>query len=176
MVLPWTTGARKAGSRTSPPRLSGQASTAVTTCCGLRGCAARGTRPGSSVIWTPLGPVPLACDARATARRTITRSQGGPLRLQLIPPIRPETPCTSAARKAECGSPPTPRTPLPQRDLDSYLRRSATLSIGAIAIQPGNTNPAQSLILAATGEADNSADPTSVSEFCVPPTREVPGL
>ena len=34
----------------------------------------------------------------------------------------------------------------------------ATLSIGAIAIQPGNTNPANSLILAATGEADNSAD------------------
>jgi len=34
----------------------------------------------------------------------------------------------------------------------------ATLSIGAIAIQPGNTNPAQSVILAATGEADNSGD------------------
>jgi hypothetical protein len=34
----------------------------------------------------------------------------------------------------------------------------ATLSIGAIAIQPGNTNPAQSVILAGTGEADSSAD------------------
>ena len=34
----------------------------------------------------------------------------------------------------------------------------ATLSFGSIAIQPGNTNPANSLILAATGEADNSGD------------------
>ncbi len=34
----------------------------------------------------------------------------------------------------------------------------ATLSIGAIAIQPGNTIPANSVILAATGEANNSGD------------------
>src|SRR5271166_5156996 len=34
----------------------------------------------------------------------------------------------------------------------------ATLSIGAIAIQPGNSDPANSVILAATGEADNSTD------------------
>ena len=34
----------------------------------------------------------------------------------------------------------------------------ATLSIGAIAIQPGNSNPANSVILVGTGEADNSAD------------------
>ena len=34
----------------------------------------------------------------------------------------------------------------------------ATLSIGAIAIQPGNNDPAKSLILAATGEANNSGD------------------
>jgi uncharacterized membrane protein len=33
----------------------------------------------------------------------------------------------------------------------------ATLSIGAIAIQPGNTDPAQSVVLVGTGEADNSA-------------------
>ena len=34
----------------------------------------------------------------------------------------------------------------------------ATLSIGSIAIQPGNSNPANSVILVGTGEADNSAD------------------
>jgi hypothetical protein len=34
----------------------------------------------------------------------------------------------------------------------------ATLSIGAIAIQPGNTDPAKTVILAATGEANNSGD------------------
>jgi hypothetical protein len=34
----------------------------------------------------------------------------------------------------------------------------ATLSIGAIATQPGNNDPAKSLILAATGEANNSGD------------------
>ncbi len=34
----------------------------------------------------------------------------------------------------------------------------ATLSIGSIAIQPGNSNPANSVILVDTGEADNSAD------------------
>ncbi len=34
----------------------------------------------------------------------------------------------------------------------------ATLSIGAIVIQPGNPDPANTVILAATGEADNSGD------------------
>src|SRR5262249_45566638 len=34
----------------------------------------------------------------------------------------------------------------------------ATLSIGAIAIQPGNNDSSQSVILAATGEANNSSD------------------
>src|ERR1700680_4511516 len=34
----------------------------------------------------------------------------------------------------------------------------ATLSIGAIAIQPGNSDPTKTVILAATGEADNSGD------------------
>ena len=34
----------------------------------------------------------------------------------------------------------------------------ATLSIGAIAIQPGNNDPAKTVILAATGEANNSGD------------------
>ena len=42
--------------------------------------------------------------------------------------------------------------------MDSHHRRSATLSIGAIAIQPGNTDPANTVILAATGEANNSGD------------------
>jgi hypothetical protein len=34
----------------------------------------------------------------------------------------------------------------------------ATLSIGANAIQPGNTDPTKTVVLAATGEADNSGD------------------
>jgi myo-inositol-hexaphosphate 3-phosphohydrolase len=34
----------------------------------------------------------------------------------------------------------------------------ATLSIGAIAVQPGNTDLARSVVLAATGEADSSGD------------------
>ena len=34
----------------------------------------------------------------------------------------------------------------------------ATLSIGAIAIQPGNADPSKAVILAASGEADNSGD------------------
>ena len=34
----------------------------------------------------------------------------------------------------------------------------ATLSVGSIAIQPGNTDPTHTLILAGTGEANNSAD------------------
>lgn len=34
----------------------------------------------------------------------------------------------------------------------------ATLSIGSIAIQPGNSNSKQSVILVGTGEADNAAD------------------
>ncbi len=48
--------------------------------------------------------------------------------------------------------------PRQQRDLDRVTDDQATLSIGSIAIQPGNTDPTQTVVLAGTGEADNSAD------------------
>jgi hypothetical protein len=53
----------------------------------------------------------------------------------------------------------------------------ATLSIGAIAIQPGNVDPSKTLILAATGEKRiTPAIPISDSACYAPRTRALHGL
>jgi len=109
--------------------------------------------------WTPLGPVPLASDGtgqglqdyhqvsgRATAIAIDTAdpsgntvyiggAQGGVWK------------STNAAASIANNVTWTPVTD-----------DQATLSIGSIAIQPGNTDPTKSVVLVGTGEADNSAD------------------
>ncbi len=115
--------------------------------------------PGASTSWTPLGPAPLASDATGNGTQDY-RQVSGRATAVAIDPADPtgNTVYLGGAqagvwKSANAASPPANNvtwTPLTDDQ--------ATLSIGAIAIQPGNANPANSVILAATGEADNSAD------------------
>ena len=109
--------------------------------------------------WIPLGPMPLASDATGNGTQDYHQVSGRATAVA-IDPADPSGntvyiggaqsgiwKSTNAANSAPDGVMWTPVTD-----------DQATLSIGAITIQPGNTDPAKSVILAATGEADNSAD------------------
>jgi hypothetical protein len=115
----------------------------------------------NSAGWTPLGPVPLASDGfgngfqdygavsgRATSLAIdpadptgntvfIGGAYGGVWKSTNAGPLN-----TTAANVA--WTPVTDNQP--------------SLAVGAIAIQPGNTNPANSVVLVGTGEANSSAD------------------
>ena len=118
-----------------------------------------GITPPSSNPWSPLGPAPLASDATGNGTQDY-RQVSGRATAVAIDPADPTGntvfiggaqggiwKATNAASNTASGVTWTP-----------VADDAATLSIGAIAIQPGNNNPANSLILAATGEANNAAD------------------
>ncbi len=115
--------------------------------------------PPTSLPWTPLGPVPLASDATGNGTQDYHQVAGRATAVA-IDPADPTGntvyiggaqggiwKSTDGANSAANGVTWTP-----------VADDAATLSIGALAIQPGNSNPANSVILAATGEANNSAD------------------
>jgi hypothetical protein len=109
--------------------------------------------------WTPLGPVPLASDASGNGTQDYHQVAGRATAV-VIDPADPSGnmvyiggaqsgiwKSTNAANPVANNVTWTPITD-----------NQATLSIGAVAIQPGNNDPGKTLILAATGEANNSAD------------------
>jgi hypothetical protein len=113
----------------------------------------------SSGSWVPLGPMPLASDATGNGTQDYHQVSGRATAIA-IDPADPSGntvyvggaqsgvwKSTNAANNTTSGVTWTPVTD-----------DQATLSIGAIAIQPGNADPAKTVILAATGEADNSGD------------------
>jgi hypothetical protein len=113
----------------------------------------------SSGSWVPLGPMPLASDATGNGTQDYHQVSGRATAVA-IDPADPSGntvyiggaqsglwKSTNAANNTTSGVTWTPVTD-----------DQATLSVGAIAIQPGNADPAKTVILAATGEADNSGD------------------
>ncbi len=125
----------------------------------LEGSRAISQPQQTSTTWTPLGPVPLASDATGNGTQDYHQISGR-VTAVAIDPADPSGntvyiggaqggvwKSTNAANPAASTVTWTPLTD-----------DQATLSIGAIAIQPGNSDPTQSVILAATGEADNSSD------------------
>jgi hypothetical protein len=117
--------------------------------------AEAGSQPNSqpsSAAWTPLGPVPLASDATGDGFQNYDQVSGRATAVAIDPAdptgntvyiggaqggVWKSTNATSAAANV---------TWTPVTD------DQATLSIGSIVIQPGNPNPAQSVILVGTGE------------------------
>ena len=118
-----------------------------------------GAAPASSGGWTPLGPAPLASDATGNGTQDYRQVAGRATAVTIDPADSTGNivyiggaqsgvwKSTNAANNTANSVVWTPVTD-----------DQATLSIGALAIQPGNTDPAKTVILAATGEADNSAD------------------
>jgi hypothetical protein len=113
----------------------------------------------STGSWIPLGPVPLASDASGNGTQDYHQVSGRATAVA-IDPADP-TGNTIYAGGAQSGvwrsanaanATPNNVTWAPVSDDE------ATLSIGAIAIQPGNSDPTKSVILAATGEADDASD------------------
>ncbi len=115
--------------------------------------------PASSGGWIPLGPAPLASDATGNGTQDYHQVAGRATAVAIDP--ADSTGNTVYIGGAQSGV--WKSTNAANNTANSVLWTpvtddQATLSIGALAIQPGNSDPAKSVILAATGEADNSAD------------------
>ena len=109
--------------------------------------------------WIPLGPVPLASDASGNGTQNYNQVSGRATAIA-IDPADPSgnTIFVGGAQAGVWTSTNAANTTANNVTWTALTDQQATLSIGALAIQPGNTNPANTLILAATGEANNFAD------------------
>ncbi len=113
----------------------------------------------STATWMPLGPVPLASDATGNGTQDYHQVSGRATAVAIDPAdATGNTVYIGGAQGGVWKSTNAASNTANSVDWTPVTDDQATLSIGAIAIQPGNTDPAQTVILAATGEADNSAD------------------
>jgi len=118
--------------------------------------------PSSSVVWSPLGPAPLASDASGVGEYDYGWVSGRATAVA-VDPADP-TGNTVYIGGAYGGVWKSTNATLPVTLTSSDVTWTAltddqaTLAVGAIAIQPGNSNSNNSLILVGTGEANSSAD------------------
>ncbi|HLW85872.1 MAG TPA: fibronectin type III domain-containing protein [Candidatus Sulfotelmatobacter sp.] len=128
-----------------------------TTLTPAQGTASPQTVPSGS--WGPLGPAPLASDASGNGTQDYHQVSGRATAVA-IDPADPSgnTVFIGGAQggvwKSINGASGTASSVTWTPVTDDQ----ATLSVGSIAIQPGNTDTTKSVILVGTGEADNSAD------------------
>jgi hypothetical protein len=113
----------------------------------------------SSATWTPLGPVPLASDATGDGFQDYHQVSGRATAVA-IDPADPtgNTVYIGGAQGGVWKSTNAASATANDVTWTPITDDQATLSVGSIAIQPGNSVPANSVILVGTGEADNSAD------------------
>jgi uncharacterized membrane protein len=118
-----------------------------------------GQPPTPSGGWMPLGPAPLASDATGTGFQDYHQVAGRATAVA-IDPADPtgNTIYIGGAQGGVWKSTNAATSIANNVTWSAVTDNQATLLIGSIAIQPGNSNPAQSVILVGTGEADNSAD------------------
>jgi len=115
--------------------------------------------PASSGGWMPLGPVPLASDATGDGFQDYHQVSGRATAVA-IDPADPSgnTLYIGGAQGGVWKSTNAATSVANNVTWTAVTDDQATLSIGSIVIQPGNSNPSQSVVLVGTGEADNSAD------------------
>ena len=113
----------------------------------------------SSGSWIPLGPVPLASDASGNGTQDYHQVSGRATAIAIDPAdASGNTVYIGGAQSGVWKSSNAANNTANSVIWTPITDDQATLSIGAIAIQPGNTDSSKTVILAATGEADNSAD------------------
>ena len=113
----------------------------------------------SSGSWTALGPVPLASDATGNGTQDYHQVAGRATAVVIDPAdATGNTVYIAGAQAGVWKSTNAANATANAVTWTPMTDGQATLSIGALAIQPGNANPANTVILAATGEADNSGD------------------
>jgi hypothetical protein len=115
----------------------------------------------SSSGWTPLGPVPLASNASgSSSTHQDYRQVSGRATAVAIDPADPSgnTVYIGGAQGGLWKSTNAAAALANNVTWTAVTDDQATLSIGSIAIQPGDSDPNKSVILVGTGEANNSGD------------------
>jgi hypothetical protein len=113
----------------------------------------------SSGSWIPLGPMPLASDATGNGTQDYHQVAGRATAIAIDPAdLTGNTVYVGGAQSGIWKSTNAANNTANSVMWNPVTDDQATLSIGAIAIQPGNTDPAKTVILAATGEANSSGD------------------
>src|SRR5450631_3423507 len=113
----------------------------------------------SSGSWIALGPMPLASDATGNGTQDYHQVSGRATAVAIDPAdATGNTVYIGGAQSGVWKSTNAANNTANSVTWTAVSDDQATLSIGAIAIQPGNTDPAKTVLLAATGEADNSGD------------------
>lgn len=109
--------------------------------------------------WTALGPVPLASDASGKGTQDYGYVAGRATAIAIDPAdVSGNTVYIGGAQSGIWKSINAANGDVGGVQWSALTDDQATLSIGSIAIQPGNIDPKKSVILAATGEANNLAD------------------
>src|SRR2546425_87739 len=112
-------------------------------------------------IWTPLGPAPLASDATGFGQQDYGWVSGRATAVAVDPAdATGNTVYIGGAyggiwKSTNAG----PLSPNPTNvSWSPLIDNQATLAVGSIAVQPGNTDPTKSVILVGTGETNSSMD------------------
>ena len=109
--------------------------------------------------WVPLGPVPLESDASGNGTQDYGYVAGRATAVVIDPADSSgNTVFVGGAQAGIWKSTNAAYSNASSVVWSPISDDQATLSIGVIAIQPGDSNPANTVILATTGEANNSAD------------------
>jgi len=120
---------------------------------------ANGSQPLTpSTGWTPLGPVPLASDATGDGFQDYGYVSGRATAVTIDPADATGRTVFVGGAQGGVWKSTNATDPAASVAWSPLTDDQATLSIGAIAIQPGNSNPATSVVLVGTGEANNAAD------------------
>jgi hypothetical protein len=111
------------------------------------------SQPSPAGAWTPLGPVPLASDATGDGFQDYHQVSGRATAVA-IDPADPtgNTLYIGGAQGGVWKSANAAASTANNVTWTALTDDQATLSIGAIVIQPGNSDPTQSVILVGTGE------------------------
>jgi len=119
-----------------------------------------GSLPSSTAgLWTPLGPMPVASDASGTGLQDYHQVSGRATAVAIDPAdASGNTVFIGGAQGGVWKSTNAANSSASGVIWTAVADDQATLSVGSIAIQPGNSDPAKTVILVGTGEANNSAD------------------
>lgn len=126
-----------------------------------RAQSARASAPVSFSFgaWVPLGPVPLASDATGNGTQDYHQVSGRATAVAIDPADPSGNTVYIGGAQAGVWKSTNGANVIANNVLwNPVTDDQASLSIGAIGIQPGNGDPAQTVVLAATGEANNSGD------------------
>src|SRR3984957_11993192 len=113
----------------------------------------------SSGGWTPLGRVPLASDGTGNGLQDYHQVSGRSTAVAIDPADGTGNTVFIGGAQGGVWKSTNAATSIASNVTWSGLTDGqATLSVGSIAIEPGNSDPAKSVVLVGTGEADSSAD------------------